>query len=258
MSENTILIDKKDGIATVTINRPEVRNALDTASWRRLRDVCVELDNDDEVRVIIITGAGDKAFIAGADLNALKVRSSVETFYGQNAECVEAIENVSKATIAMINGFCLGGGLEVALGCDMRMASDDAKFGQTELNVGILPGCGGTQRLPRTIGLARAKEMIFTGQIIDAKEADRIGLVNRVVSKDALLEETMKLAKSIADKSTIGVKAAKLAVSKGYDSTLATGLKLEKFAQSFIFSTEDHLEGITAFLEKRSPKFNNR
>lgn len=258
MSESTILVDKKDGIATVTINRPEVRNALDTASWRRLREVFVELDNDDDVRVIIITGAGDKAFIAGADLNALKTRSSVETFYGQNAECIETIENASKVTIAMINGFCLGGGLEVALGCDIRMASDDSRFGQTELNVGILPGCGGTQRLPRTVGLARAKELIFTGKIISATEADKIGLVNHVIPKAELLDETMKLAKSIADKSIIGVKAAKLAVNRGYDSTLATGLKLEKFAQSFIFSTEDHLEGISAFLEKRAPKFNNK
>ena len=258
MSESTILTSKKDGIATVTINRPEVRNALDTESWRRLREVFMQLDADDEVRVIVITGAGDKAFIAGADLNALKIRSSVETFYGQNAECVETIENVSKPTIAMINGFCLGGGLEVALGCDIRMASDDAKFGQTELNVGILPGCGGTQRLPRTVGMAKAKELIFSGKIISAQEADKIGLVNNVLPKDKLLEETMQLAKSIADKSTIGVKAAKIAVNRGCDSNLATGLKLEKLAQSFIFSTEDHLEGINAFLEKRPPKFSNK
>jgi enoyl-CoA hydratase len=258
MSVNSILVDKKDGIAMVTINRPEVRNALDTAAWQRLRAVIAELDYDDDVRVIIITGAGEKAFIAGADLNALKVRSSVETFYSQNGDCIEAIENVSKATIAMVNGFCLGGGLEVALGCDIRMASDDAKFGQTELNVGILPGFGGTQRLPRAVGLAKAKELIFTGKIISAAEAEKIGLVNHVVPKAELLAETMKLAASIAAKSAIGVKSAKLAVNKGYDGPLATGLKLEKFAQSFMFSTEDHLEGINAFLEKRPPQFSNK
>ena len=162
-----ILVEKKDFVGTITVNRPDVRNALNNEAWQGLHEAFIALDHDDDIRVIIVTGAGDKAFIAGADVNVLKTRSSVETFYGKNSRIVTDIEMVSKPTIAMINGFCLGGGLEVAMACDIRIAGDDAKLGQTELNVGILPGAGGTQRLARYVGLGKAKELIFTGKIIN-------------------------------------------------------------------------------------------
>ena len=255
MDSQIILSEKKDGIGIITINRPAVRNALNKDAWEQLDKAFIEFDRDDEVRVVIVTGAGDKAFVAGADLNALKQRSAVQTFYGENPQFVLRIENVSKPTIAMINGFCLGGGLEVAMACDMRIASDDAKLGQTELNVGILPGAGGTQRLSRLVGVGKAKELIFTGKIISAQDAEKIGLVNKVVAKENLLKETLEVAESIASKSPIVTKIAKLVINKGYDADLASGLKLETLAQSLVFSTKDHMEGIDAFLEKRSPKF---
>ena len=255
MDSQIILSEKKDGIGIITINRPEVRNALNKEAWEQLDKAFIAFDRDDEVRVVIVTGAGDKAFVAGADLNALKQRSAVQTFYGENPQFVLRIENVSKPTIAMINGFCLGGGLEVAMACDMRIASDDAKLGQTELNVGILPGAGGTQRLSRLVGVGKAKELIFTGKIISAQDAEKIGLVNKVVAKENLLKETLEMAESIASKSPIVTKIAKLVINKGYDADLASGLKLETLAQSLVFSTKDHMEGIDAFLEKRSPKF---
>lgn len=255
MDNQVILTEKKEGIGTITINRPEVRNALNKEAWAQLCQAFVALDKDEDVKVIIVTGAGDKAFVAGADLNALKQRSAVQTFYGENPQFVLGIESVSKPTIAMINGFCLGGGLEVAMACDIRIASDDAKLGQTELNVGILPGAGGTQRLARLVGLGKAKELVFTGKIISAQQAENIGLVNQVVPKAELLKETLTMAKSIAAKSPIVTKVAKLVINKGYDADLASGLKLETLAQSFVFSTKDHMEGIDAFLEKREPNF---
>jgi len=253
-----ILVEKKGFVGTITVNRPEVRNALNKEAWQGLHEAFAALDRDDDIRVIVVTGAGDKAFIAGADVNVLKERSPVETFYGKNSQVVTDIEMVSKPTIAMINGFCFGGGLEVAMGCDIRIASDDAKLGQTELNVGILPGAGGTQRLARYVGLGKAKELIFTGKIISAQEAEQIGLVNCVVPKGELLAKTMEMAESIAAKSPIVTKVAKLVINRGAESDLKSGLQAELLGQSFVFSTDDHLEGLSAFLEKREPKFTGK
>ncbi|MCL1874970.1 MAG: enoyl-CoA hydratase-related protein [Synergistaceae bacterium] len=253
-----IFTEKKGFVGTITVNRPEVRNALNKEAWQELHEAFIALDKDDEIRVIILTGAGDKAFIAGADLNALKTRSSVETFNGVNQHIVTAIESVSKPTIAMINGFCLGGGLEVAMACDIRIASEEAKFGQTELNVGILPGCGGTQRLARLVGVGKAKELVFTGKIIFAEEAEKIGLVNCVAPISDLEAKTLEIARAIAAKSPIIMKIAKLVINRGIESDLLSGLQAELLAQSLAFSTEDHLEGINAFLEKREPKFKGK
>jgi enoyl-CoA hydratase len=258
MENKFILIEKEGFIGTITINRPEVRNALNKESWLELSEAFSALDQDDDIRVIILTGAGDKAFIAGADLNALKTRSSVETFLGKNQQIVTGIENVSKPTIAMVNGFCLGGGLEVAMACDIRIASEDAKFGQTELNVGILPGCGGTQRLARYVGLSKAKELIYTGKLISAHEAERIGLVNCVVPKTELLTETLSMANAIAAKSPIIMKIAKSIINRGIESDLLSGLQTELLAQSLAFSTEDHLEGIKEKKKKREPRFTGK
>ena len=255
MPEQAILLEKEDGLGIITVNRPKVRNALDKEAWKALADAFKTLDKDSEVRVIVITGAGDKAFIAGADLNALKARNSVETFLGENPAFVNSIEAVGKPTVAMINGFALGGGLEVAMACDLRIASADAMLGQTEINVGILPGAGGTQRLARLVGLSKDKELIFTGRLVTAFEAKEIGLINQVADKEKLRAQTWEIAKSIAKKSPIVLKAAKLVINKGFDADLASGLKMETLAQSFVFSTKDHLEGINAFLEKRAPEF---
>lgn len=256
--ENTILVERRDKVGIITINRPEVRNALDKDTWRLLHGAFAELDNAPEIRVIVVTGAGEKAFVAGADLNSLKVRSSVETLYGETPTIVAAIESAMKPTIAAINGFALGGGLELAMACDIRVCSKTAKLGQTEINVGILPGAGGTQRLSRLVGPAKAKEMIFTGKIITAEEAEKIGLVNCVVEPQELMEKALAMAKDIADKSSITLQVAKQVVNQGLNTDLATGLMLEKLGQSFIFGTEDRLEGITAFLEKRSPSFKGK
>ena len=253
--DGTILIERKERVGIITINRPEVRNALDKDAWKELLAAFLELEADSSVAVIVVTGAGEKAFVAGADLNSLKARSAVETLWGETPATVTRIENVAKPTIAAINGFTLGGGLELALACDIRICSSKAKLGQTEINVGILPGAGGTQRLSRLVGAAKAKEMIFTGKIITAEEAERIGLVNAVVEPQVLMETVLAMANDIAAKSAVTLQVAKQVVNQGLNTDLATGLMLEKLGQSFIFGTEDRMEGISAFLEKRSPHF---
>jgi enoyl-CoA hydratase len=256
--DSAILVERRDKVGIITINRPEVRNALDTNTWRLLHGAFLELGNDPAITVIVVTGAGEKAFVAGADLNSLKVRSSVETMHGETPIIVAAIENNIKPTIAAINGFALGGGLELAMACDIRVCSRTAKLGQTEINVGILPGAGGTQRLSRLVGPAKAKEMIFTGKIITAEEAEKIGLVNCVVEPQELMEKTLAMAKDIADKSILTLQIAKQVVNQGLNTNLQTGLMLEKLGQSFIFGTEDRVEGISAFLEKRPPSFKGK
>lgn len=258
MSSSMILVEKHDKIGLITINRPEVRNALNREAWALLAEAFAGLDADDTVAVIVVTGAGDKAFVAGADLNALKVRSAAQTFAGETPAIVAQIEQVTKPTIAAINGFAFGGGLELALACDIRICSKNAKLGQTELNVGILPGAGGTQRLSRAVGIAKAKELIFTGKAISADEAEKIGLVNRVVEQEELLDTAFAMAREIAAKSPLTVKVAKQVINQGASTDLAAGLALERMGQSFIFGTHDHLEGINAFLEKRKPEFKGR
>lgn len=255
---DTILVERREKVGVITINRPEVRNALDKANWAKLHDAFVELEADPTVAVIVVTGAGEKAFVAGADLNSLKARSAVETLLGETPTIIARIENVRKPTIAAINGFALGGGLELAMACDIRICSSTAKLGQTEINVGILPGGGGTQRLSRLVGLAKAKEMIFTGKIITADEAERIGLVNSIVEPQELMNTALAMANSIAAKSSITVQVAKQVVNQGFNADLATGLMLEKLGQSFIFGTEDRMEGVSAFLEKRPPVFKGK
>lgn len=255
MTSSMIIVGKKGAIGLITINRPEVRNALNREAWALLAQAFAALDADESVAVIVVIGSGEKAFVAGADLNTLKVRSAVQTFDGEIPAAVASIEQVTKPTIAAINGFAFGGGLELALACDIRICSKNAKLGQTEINVGILPGAGGTQRLSRMVGLAKAKELIFTGRAISADEAEKIGLVNRVVEHEELQKVVMDMAKEIAAKSLITLKVAKQVINLGANTDLAAGLALERMGQSFIFGTHDHLEGINAFLEKRKPEF---
>jgi enoyl-CoA hydratase len=261
MDFKNIIFTKEQGIARITINRPEARNALNTVVRQEIKAAIRDVEEDKEVRVAIITGAGDKAFISGADITVLKEMNSVEieeyaSTLGQ--QLYTDIENLRVPVIARINGFCLGGGCELAMACDIRIASENARFGQPEINIGILPGGGGTQRLPRLVGWGRAKELIYTGRIIDAAEAERIGLVDKVVPIDSLDEAVNQLAGTIASKSPLIISLIKQAINRGMYTDLAAGLSYEKANFSLCFATEDHMEGITAFLEKRKPEFKGR
>jgi len=252
---------KNKGIAKITINRPEVRNALNTATRQELRNAIEEIKKDSSVRVVIITGAGEKAFISGADRTACKDATpiTIEEYASTVAQQLFTdIESLSVPTIAMIKGFCLGGGVELAMCCDIRIASENAKFGQPEINLGIFPGAGGTQRLPRLIGWGKAKELIYTGKIIDAVEAEKIGLVDKVVPPERLEEEAEQLAETIASKSPLIIKLVKKVINRGLYTDLAAGLDYEKANFALFFATEDHIEGVTAFLEKRKPEFKGK
>jgi enoyl-CoA hydratase len=254
-------VKDEKGIARVTINRPEVRNALNRAVRRDLRAVAQEVERDREVHVLIIAGAGDKAFISGADLVEFKDATplEIEQFASSlGAQLFTDIENLRVPVIAMINGFCLGGGLEVAMCCDIRVASANARFGHTEVNVGLFPGGGGTQRLARLVGWGKAKEMIYTGRIIDAAEAERIGLVDKVVPPESLETEVKQLAETIASKSPLIVGLAKKIINRGMYTDLVAGLSYEKANFALLFASEDHAEGIKAFLEKRPPQFKGK
>jgi enoyl-CoA hydratase len=261
MKYSHILYTKENSIARIIINRPESRNALNIKVREEIRTIVGELQRDDHVRVAIFTGAGDEAFISGADISMFKGATplAMEEYASTLGQALyTSIENLDIPVIAMINGLCLGGGLELAMCCDLRIASEKAKFGQVEINVGIIPGGGGTARLPRLIGVGRAKDMIFTGKIIDADEAGRIGLVEKVVPYDRLKEEVDRLANNITKKSPILIKLAKKTINKAMYTDLASALNYEKAMFSLCFSTEDNTEGINAFLEKRKPEFKGK
>jgi enoyl-CoA hydratase len=261
MEFKNITYTKEKRIARITINRPEVRNALNRATRAEIREAVEDLNKDKDIRVVIVTGAGDKAFVAGADITEFKEATPIsmeERSSTLGQKLYNDIEHLPMPVIAMINGFCLGGGNELAMSCDIRIASENAKFGQTELNIGVIPGGGGTQRLPRLIGWGRAKEMIYTGRIIDAAEAERIGLVDKVVPQDKLKETVDQLAENIASKSPLILKLAKKAINTGMHTDLTAGLSYEKDNFALCFATEDHTEGVAAFMEKRKPEFKGR
>ena len=258
-SYENILVERRERVAIITINRPEKRNALNIQTRAEGAAALDELAADDSVHVVIFTGAGDKAFIAGADIAEFAERTAIE----QREVMLErslfnAIDTFPKPIIAMVNGYCLGGGCEVALACDLRVASEKASFGQPEINLGIIPGGGGTQRLTRLVGEGKAMEMILSGEIINAQEAYRLGLVNQVVPADQLLTKTMEIANRIAEKSPIAVRLAKEAVKLASRSNLDEGLRREVDLFALCFSSEDKDEGVKAFLEKRKPEFKGR
>lgn len=254
-----VLVEKKDGIATITVNRPDKLNALDAEVIVSLAMALEQLRKDDDIRVAVLTGAGEKAFIAGADIAEFKGARAVDQYrVMQTADIYTAMERFPKPTIAMINGFCLGGGCELAMACDIRIAGDKAKLGQPETNLGIIPGGGGTQRLPRLVGQGRAMRLIYTGEIVDAATAERIGLVDEVVPQAELTERTMELAAKIAEKSPASLQAAKECVRAAWQMPLDTGLRYERSWFGMLFSTDDKDEGVTAFLEKRKPEFKGR
>jgi enoyl-CoA hydratase len=255
----TLLLEKRDRVAIVTINRPEKRNALNIKTREEGAALLEELRSDASVGVVVFTGAGDKAFIAGADIAEFAGRTSItqrDVMMGRSL--FTAVDTFPKPVIAMINGFCLGGGCELALACDIRIASENAQFGQPEINLGIIPGGGGTQRLTRLVGEGKAMEMILTGQFVDAKTAYAIGLVNHVVPADQLEAKTMEIAQHIARKSPIALQLAKEAVKIASRSNLDEGLRREVDLFALCFSTEDKDEGVSAFLERRDPVFKGR
>jgi len=260
MQFKNIIYEKKDGVAWIIINRPQVMNALDIESRKEILAALQDADSDKDVRVVVLTGSGDKAFCAGADLRIFREMNAYEArdYVKLAKQVARTIETLSKPVIAVVKGYALGGGLELVLACDLVIASEDAKFGQTELNVGLIPGVGGTQRLPRVIGIRRAKEMIYTGQIIDAEEAYRLGLVNKVVPAEKLNETLNELLTQIKSKSPLILKLAKQAVNKAFEADLTSGLDYESELFVYCFTTEDQKEGVKAFLEKRRPEFKGR
>ncbi len=253
-----VLLEKGDHVATITINRPDKLNALNEPTRCELIGVLSDLKNDRDVRVVIITGAG-KAFIAGADISEFAGRTPVDQFRVMKEPTVyEAVDMFPKPVIAAINGFCLGGGCELAMACDVRIASDKAKLGQPEVNLGIMPGGGGTQRLPRLVGLGNAYKLLFTGDMISAAEAHRIGLVDEVVEADKLLERVSELANSIALKSPVALQLIKEAVRASVRTSLDEGLRHELTLFGLAFSSDDKNEGVSAFLEKRTAAFKGK
>ncbi len=258
-SYETILVEKRDRVAILTINRPEKRNALNIKTREEGAAALEELRADDQIRVVVITGAGDRSFIAGADISEFAGRTAItqrDVMLGRSL--FTAIDLFPKPVIAMINGYCLGGGCELALACDLRIASETASFGQPEINLGIIPGGGGTQRLTRLVGEGKAMELILTGDIIDARTAYQIGLVNMVVPAAELEAKTMDVANRIAEKSPIALRLAKEAIKTASRSLLDEGLRREIDLFALCFSTEDKEEGVRAFLEKRKPDFKGR
>jgi len=260
MNYQTLLYEKKDGIGTVTINRPDKRNALNSTVYKELYDVYEAIENDDEVRVAILTGAGDRAFCAGSDIAEMQNMGPIEIqrFMVTIRKTSDFIYALTKPTIAAVNGYALGGGCELSMCCDLRIASDRARFGQPEITLGLIPGASGTQRLPRLIGAAKAKEMIFTGDLIDAASALNLGLVNKVVPAEKLAEETLALATKLAVMSGPVLAMAKMAINTGLDTDIASGLNMEAKCNALCFATYDRKEGMDAFVEKRKAVFKNK
>lgn len=247
-----VLTSTTDGICTVTINRPEKLNAMNIEVAKELIKTFEALNGDESVKAIILTGEGQKAFSAGADIEYMsKISADESVEYAKMGQLVTAtVELVKQPTIAAINGFALGGGCELAMSCDIRIASETARLGQPEVTIGIPPGWGGTQRLMRIVGIAKAKELVYTGKLIKAQEAKDIGLVNHIVPLESLQEETLKMAQSIAKNSVMGVQMSKVAINKGRNADLDTGLSIELLAWRNCFTHPDREERMTAFVNK--------
>ncbi|MBU7013409.1 MAG: enoyl-CoA hydratase/isomerase family protein [Theionarchaea archaeon] len=257
MDFKQILVEKKGPIGVITVNRPDKLNALNTEVVSEIRSGFEILDTDSEVRVVVITGKGDKAFIAGADISEMQnIRPLEAMAFAQHGQAtLRAMEKSDKVVIAAINGYALGGGLELAMACDFRIASDTAKVGQPEIKIGVIPGWGGTQRLARLVGKTKAKELVLTGKMMSAEEAERIGLLTMVVPLDTLMETVMKVAHSLAELGKFSLGAAKHAIDDGCEVDFEKAQEIERQFFALCFAHPDQKEGMTAFLEKRTPRF---
>ncbi len=255
-----IIYEKSEGIATITLNRPEALNAFSKEVITEVLQALEDVRTDKNVRVVVLTGAGEKAFSAGADIKAMKGVNALKarelSLMGERL--CNALENLEKPVIAAINGYALGGGLEVAMACDLRLASERARMGQTEINIGLIPGWGGTQRLTRLVGRTKAKELIFTGKIIDAKTAEQLGIVNMVIPAEEFREKVRQFAKELTFKAPVALKVAKALINKGADMSLESAIALEREGFGVVGSTEDLQEGVSAFTEKRKPAFKGK
>ncbi|PKN66934.1 MAG: crotonase [Deltaproteobacteria bacterium HGW-Deltaproteobacteria-12] len=260
MEYKNILFNVEDGIAVITFNRPKALNAMNSETLTELRDAATVCKKDDSIKALILTGSGDKAFVAGADISEMQSLCPMDAhkFMELGQETLRLLEEMPKPTIAAINGFALGGGTEISMACDIRFASETAVFGQPEILLGLIPGWGGTQRLPRLVGMGIAKEIILGGVQIKAQRAYEIGLVNKVLPPATLMEEARKFARKLADMPPFTLKMAKYSINYGYDLALDNANKLELECCSQCFSTQDQKEGMKAFLEKRKPNFIGR
>lgn len=260
MAYENLLVDIAEQVATIVINRPKSLNALNRKTIEELSDALEEIARRDDARVILLTGAGEKAFVAGADISEMRDFTPVQALefalFGQGV--LEFMERMPQPIIGVINGFALGGGCELAMACDILVAAETARFGQPEVNLGIIPGYGGTQRLPRLVGRNLAKELVLTGEMISAQRAYEIGLVNRVVPQADLMTAAREIAAKIISKGSVAVRTAKMAMNRGLDLDLGNACALEANAFAVSFSTEDRAEGMTAFLEKRKAVFQGR
>jgi enoyl-CoA hydratase len=257
---NKILIDIKGKIGYLTINQPKALNALDSEVLQELNEALTEIQNNADIQVVIVTGAGEKAFVAGANIKEMSQKTPIEgmTFSELGNHVFSKLSNLKQPTIAAVNGFALGGGSELALACDIRIASETMKIGQPEVALGIIPGFGGTQRLSRLVGVAKAKELIFTGKNIKADEAEKIGLVNKVVASEELMAEAESLANQILKNAPFAVQQSKVVIDKGLELPLDHALTLEADTFGLCFATEDQTEGMTAFIEKRPSNFTGK
>jgi enoyl-CoA hydratase len=253
----TVLVDREGSIAVVRLNRPEQLNALSNQLMGELVGALENLDADEAVHYIVLAG-DERAFAAGADISELRDTPTLDLYFGARLEKWDAIRKLRTPLIAAVSGYCLGGGCELAMACDLIVASETAQFGQPETGVGVMPGAGGTQRLTRAIGKAKAMDVILSGRFLDAWEAERAGLAARVVAKDAWLEEAKRVAHTIASKAPVGQRLAKEAVNRAFETTLEAGLDVERKLFHLAHSTEDAKEGLSAFGEKREPNFRGR
>ncbi len=260
MSYQFIIYEKSDGVATITLNRPDVRNAWSPELAQEFLAAMEDAQKDENVKAVIITGAGEKAFSAGADIKAMKGMTALKARELSNMgyRVCSAIERHEKPVIVAINGYALGGGMEVSMACDFRIASDQARMGQTEINIGLIPGWGGTQRLTRLVGKAKAKELVYTGKIIDANTALQLGLVNMVVPAAELMNVAKQFAQELASKAPVALKVAKALIEKGADVDLESALALEREGFGVVASSEDLQEGVSAFTEKRKPAWKGK